>query len=344
MADAEAAPEETGRQPLSAMWRSQGPSPSRVKVYNEEALLDLIKPSTAQGSRVSQTSSFLSRRKAQQRAEKKRLAKEAEQKRVRRYNQQKEDSRMKQAADERKARERVAENANRRERRYEFLRSDIIEGHKLADEVQKHLQLEDMNKQTKLKRQFDEWNSEVYGKIQDQINERLDSTTAAQINARRRREYQKFLDATNAKGAIFRDIIIESEYDPLEPNRHCIKVDTYGLRDPMKRVLDRQYEEQGMLDADSDDEGKKRKPRRPRPHTREVLDIREWATGKIEDTPHGFFAKMMDATPRAPGEKKTSKTYDSKVPFDHYDVQKSLEGEFPRGKKPHLVPTTIKLA
>ena len=122
---------------------------------------------------------------------------------------------MKQAADERKARERVAENANRRERRYEFLRSDIIEGHKLttADEVQKHLQLEDMNKQTKLKRQFDEWNSEVYGKIQDQINERLDSTTAAQINARRRREYQKFLDATNAKGAIFRDIIIESEYD-----------------------------------------------------------------------------------------------------------------------------------
>ena len=100
MADAEAAPEETGRQPLSAMWRRQGPSPSRVKVYNEEALLDLIKPSTAQGSRVSQTSSFLSRRKAQQRAEKKRLAKEAEAKRVRRYNQQKEDSRMKQAADE----------------------------------------------------------------------------------------------------------------------------------------------------------------------------------------------------------------------------------------------------
>ena len=75
MADAEAAPEETGRQPLSAMWRSQGPSPSRVKVYNEEALLDLIQPEPAQGSRVSQTSSFLSRRKAQQRAEKKRQAK-----------------------------------------------------------------------------------------------------------------------------------------------------------------------------------------------------------------------------------------------------------------------------
>ena len=78
MADAEAAPEETGRQPLSAMWRSQGPSPSRVKVYNEEALLDLIKPSTAQGSRVSQTSSFPVEEEGQAARREKRLAKEAE--------------------------------------------------------------------------------------------------------------------------------------------------------------------------------------------------------------------------------------------------------------------------
>ena len=99
-----------------------------------------------------------------------------------------------------------------------------------------------------------------------------------------------------------------------------------------------------MLDASSDDEGKKRKPRRPRPKKQRVLDIREWATGKIEDTPHGFFAKMMDATLARPARAKASKTYDSRVPFDHFQVQKSLEGEFPRGKKPHLVPTTIKLA
>merc|ERR1719409_2523787 len=108
-----------------------------------------------------------------------------------------------------------------------------------------------MNKQTKLKRQFDEWNSEVYGKIQDQINERLDSTTAAQINARRRREYQKFLDTTNTKGAIFRDIIIESEYDPLEPNRNCIKSLPGRLHDPISRVIDKHYEETGMLEGGS---------------------------------------------------------------------------------------------
>ena len=106
------------------------------------------------------------------------------------------------------------------------------------------------------------------------------------ITTRRRQLMEDYIRVSNEKKfGLYRDIIIESEYDPLEPNRHCIKVDTYGLRDPMKRVLDRQYEEQGMLDASSDEEDKKRKPRRPKPKTREVLDIREWATGKIEDTP-----------------------------------------------------------
>ena len=50
----------------------------------------------------------------------------------------------------------------------------------------------------------------MYGKIQDQINDRLDGMDSSEINRRRRHEFQKFLDTTNAKGAIFRDIIIES--------------------------------------------------------------------------------------------------------------------------------------
>lgn len=37
-------------------------------------------------------------------------------------------------------------------------------------------------------------------------------------------DYSKFLDITNKKPNIFRDTIIESEYDPLEPNRRALKV------------------------------------------------------------------------------------------------------------------------
>jgi hypothetical protein len=73
-------------------------------------------------------------------------------------------------------------------------------------------------------RQFEEWNTEVYGKLAGRVADQLDCMAPDRLNRRRNKEYQKFLDTTNSKGAIFRDIIIESEYDPLEPNRNCIKV------------------------------------------------------------------------------------------------------------------------
>jgi hypothetical protein len=50
------------------------------------------------------------------------------------------------------------------------------------------------------------------------------------LNKKKNADYEKFLSITNRKPAIFRDIIIESEYDPLEPNRHCIKANTGRLK------------------------------------------------------------------------------------------------------------------
>ena len=158
------------------------------------------------------------------------------------------------------------------------------------------------------------------------------------------------------KGAIFRDIIIESEYDPLEPNRNCIKVRTEGLRDPVKRVLDKHHEETSMLDdgskaAGDDDLGGKAKAktrRRPKPVVRETLDITSWGAGKIEATPHGYFAKLMDDSAKPdPEAKTTSKTFDSQIPFDHYNVATgpdATSSEFPVGKRTTHIPTTIKLA
>lgn len=47
----------------------------------------------------------------------------------------------------------------------------------------------------------------------------------ATINRRRREEYEKFLDATNRKEGLFRDIVMESDYDPFVPNRNSVKCD-----------------------------------------------------------------------------------------------------------------------
>jgi hypothetical protein len=146
-----------------------------------------------------------------------------------------------------------------------------------------------------------------------------------------------------------------SEYDPLEPNRNCIKVKTEGIRDPVKRVLDKHHEETSMLDDDGGGDGdgdplgktKSKTKRRPRPVVRETLEITSWGAGKIEATPHGYFAKLMDEAKPPAGDKGKSKTFESNIPFDHYNVSvgsAATDKEFPVGKRTHHVPTTIKLA
>lgn len=207
---------ETGKRVAASVsdhWKPPPPSPSRVKVYDEDKLAMLLgdaPPPTHQSVTLGRTRSIHAAMRAQQRSEKRRQAREAEEQRVRRYERHRDEANKRQAEAERAVREQLIESAARRERKFNELRSDIVEGHKLADEIQQHLSLQEMNARTKLKRQFDEWNDGVYGAIQDQINDRLDGMDSSEINRRRRHEFQKFLDTTNAKGAIFRDIIIES--------------------------------------------------------------------------------------------------------------------------------------
>jgi hypothetical protein len=179
---------------------------------------------------------------------------------------------------------------------------------------------------------FDEWNSQVYGKIQSRVTEKVESMPTSEITRKRNEEFQKFLNTTNSKGAIFRDIIIESEYDPLEPNRNCIKVRSDDLVDPTSRVLDKDREEKHML------ANKTAMRNAKKCHTREVLDVKDWGTGRIESTPHGFFDKMMSREHAASSSspKPVSGTFKSMVKFDHYNIEKGrqvLESEFPKGKR-----------
>ena len=58
---------------------------------------------------------------------------------------------------------------------------------------------------------------------------------------------------TNRKEALFRDIIIESEYDPLRVNRGCIKAKPPTRPDPTRRVIDK-YEQENAIIASGKDE------------------------------------------------------------------------------------------
>lgn len=115
--------------------------------------------------------------------------------------------------------------------------------------------------------------------------------------------------------------------DPLSPNRRCIKAKTKKLKDPTNVDVQKAEMEASMLGSDSNKLFKR--------GGRETLPVMSWASGKIEATPYGMFAKMMDGTNVAVRETPTTK---SSVVFDHFNFpvgKEPLDCEMPRGKRIH---------
>jgi len=243
--------------------------------------------------------------------------------REKRFLQHKEKVNRQMKEHSRKVKEKVGEIAMKKEENFRVLRNDITQGHVLAGEVGDWLVNHETAQRAKVKKQYDTWNSTVYDKINDQIHDTLNAKSYKEMHREKLKHYNKFLEVTNAKGSVFRDIIIESEYDPLMPNReNSIRVKTEVLKDPIKRSVQRTLEEQGLSKTTL--------------HPRETLNVLEWATGKIEATPHGFFAKMMKEGRTANPSK--SKTMESKVSkcLDQYNISRGravLDKEFPAGKR-----------
>jgi hypothetical protein len=204
------------------------------------------------------------------------------------------------------------------------------------DVLDKSISLHEEAELNKVKRQFGEWNANVHGRIQDDISKKVNSKEYKTLLKEKNDDYQKFLDITNKKSAIFRDIIIESEYDPLEPNRRAIKASTGKLKDPTLHILQKTVDEMVMLDPEFGKTGENR-------GGKYTLPTEMWASGKIESTPHGRFGKMMAS---ANNEEKRKRAPRSKVVFDEYQFPRgkgATDSEMPRGKKAGVQtgPTTF---
>lgn len=87
----------------------------------------------------------------------------------------------------------------------------------------------------------EEWTTGVFEKLNEPVVRKVEAMDSRELSRAKYETYQRFLDVTNKKGALFRDIIIESEYNPLNDVKfvsHRAKVD-----DPVKRVIRRREEE-----------------------------------------------------------------------------------------------------
>lgn len=93
---------------------------------------------------------------------------------------------------------------------------------------------------------------------------------------------------TNNTAGLFLDIVHTDDYDPFEGHKRTVKVRTDPRRDPIKRVITKGEDEKCMIDPSV------RKLLAAQRGGRATLDVREWHTGRIEATPHGHFAAMME--------------------------------------------------
>lgn len=115
------------------------------------------------------------------------------------------------------------------------------DGKALAEELRAKLDLQEQSRSRQFARMHDEWTDGVFRALNEPVTSKVAAMDAKDLTRRKHDAYQKFLDITNKKGGLFRDIIIESEYNPLQDVtflEHRTAVD-----DPVKRVIRRREEE-----------------------------------------------------------------------------------------------------
>ena len=219
----------------------------------------------------------------------------------------------------------LRKRADLRQQRMLRLERNIADCQKFLAEVDRSLGNHEEISQNKRRQQYEQWNESVFGEIQNKITSRISKVDAKELNDLRNQDYQKYLDITNRKAAIFRDIIIEGEYDPLEVNRRVPKIKLSTLKDPTNVYSQKKATEAAMLDVD-------RLTLKKPTFGKYTLPTELWASGKIESTPYGL-ERVRNVSVAAASYASRHK---SKVTFDHFDFPRgksALDAEMPRGKR-----------
>eukprot|EP00302_Diacronema_sp_CCMP2436_P037035 CAMPEP_0180040572 /NCGR_PEP_ID=MMETSP0984-20121128/33560_1 /TAXON_ID=483367 /ORGANISM="non described non described, Strain CCMP 2436" /LENGTH=337 /DNA_ID=CAMNT_0021967879 /DNA_START=21 /DNA_END=1033 /DNA_ORIENTATION=- len=186
--------------------------------------------------------------------------------------------------------------------------------------VKDYCKLDDQNRLRKQEALCRDWHEKVFNKVQRQIGKQLKSTSSHEIAERRRKLYDQFLAAANSKeSGLFRDIIIESEYDPMIAHKYTIKYKSHVENDPVKLEVNKAARESQELPGEFMEKVQL---------GRATLKVTMW--DKLEATPYGRFNKMMGST------KVDHGTFKANLQMDHYAFPRGKEvtdEEFPKGKR-----------
>jgi len=106
--------------------------------------------------------------------------------------------------------------------------------------VDRMLLLHEQARARKTKQLHSEFETEIFDRVQEQVSTAVNHRSAREIERRGRKLMQRFIDTSNSKypHGICRDIIIPSEYDPMEAHTLSrIAYDPCTRRDPCKLEL-----------------------------------------------------------------------------------------------------------
>ncbi|KXZ46813.1 hypothetical protein GPECTOR_40g547 [Gonium pectorale] len=191
-----------------------------------------------------------------------------------------------------------------------------------------------------------EWTSKVFDTIQGRLQAAVDSRDPRDIESRLKGQYDAYLHTTNTKVGVFRDVIIEQDYNPLTAGQAAIRIPTGDIQDPLKRdMLKGERERQLMMSSGtllasgsgrgglgSSGRSASAGPQGAGPGLgKETLDTRAWGELAVTATPYGHCNDGMGAYIVRPLSGSAVRT-NSRVPMDHYD--------FPRGNEAAAAETT----
>jgi len=181
-------------------------------------------------------------------------------------------------------------------------------------EVSPMLDATELTRRRKKRELYEQWIHEVYEPIYSQIDKNLGKLDSAEISRRKRDMFEEFIKTSNNK-LLFRDIVLEDEYDPMKAHTHNLKYYTKKLKDPLKQY-ERNRAEEDMI--------AKKAPVKDK--TKGLVDVTQW--NKFEDTTVGRLEKLKNLP--------IDKNYKPGTVQEHYKVSKSqdlVNQEFFRGGK-----------
>jgi len=190
---------------------------------------------------------------------------------------------------------------------------------------------EDTFRQKAHSRHFD-WQKKVFEPINSKVLEAVDREFP-KIHAERQGAMEQFLTATRTRGGVFLDDLVkENDYDPYSLNRNTTIRAKVKVQDPLKRVVEKTWEELELVSRET----------HRRARARETLDPQQFTDMSMEATMTGHFeikdlsggVQMAFAGKDNESTVRLDMDFDGRPPLNPTTGRYELvDSEFPRGKQ-----------